>query len=79
MEEKESQEKLLEAETRIRLEKLRQRIPESSQSEAPKINSSTNVQTSKSKPVEEEKTKKNSVDAESRAKWAYKRFVEITK
>lgn len=72
MEERESQEKLLEAETKIRLEKLRQRIPASSQTQA-------NVQTSASRPVEEEKTKKNSVDAESRAKWAYKRFVEITK
>ena len=88
LEEKKAYSKELEEETKIRLEKIQQKLQQSkktdnqasskdqSSKQSPQVSEKTTT-TNKSVP---ETTKKSApVDQVDRAKWAYKRFVEITK
>jgi hypothetical protein len=85
LEEKKAYSKELEEETKIRLEKIQQKLQQSQKTDnqaskdqsikqSPQVATTTN-----SKSVPETTKKSAPVDQENRAKWAYKRFVEITK
>lgn len=89
LEEKKAYSKELEEETKIRLEKIQQKLQQSkntdnqaskdqSSKQSPQVNNSEKTTTT-NKSVPENTKKSAPVDQENRAKWAYKRFVEITK
>lgn len=81
MEEKKAYEKQLEEEAKQRLEKLRLKLGVENQT-TPTNNNNTSVESKieqKKATSVEVKSEKIEKTSESRAKWAYKRFVEITK
>lgn len=90
LEEKKAYSKEFEEETKIRLEKIQQKLQQSkktdnqasskdqSSKQSPQVNNSEKTTTT-NKPVPETTKKSAPVDQVDRAKWAYKRFVEITK